>query len=73
VPTRAKAIITHEDMEYRTGSHDLAVEFAPETDPPVGRHARRLQPGGGQLAVERLDVFGNAHPLAGPATSSLSQ
>jgi hypothetical protein len=42
VRTRAKACIAHEDMEYLTGSHDLAVELAPETDLPIGRRARKL-------------------------------
>jgi hypothetical protein len=29
-------------MEYRTGSHEAAVELAPETDLPVGGRPRAL-------------------------------
>jgi hypothetical protein len=39
---RAKACIAHEDMEYRTGSHDEAVENAPESDLRIGGRARAL-------------------------------
>jgi hypothetical protein len=40
--TRIDAAIAHEDMEYLTDSHDLAVELAPETDLPIGKEPRRL-------------------------------
>ena len=39
---RIDAAIAHEDMEYRAGSHDAAVEFAPETDLPIGGRPRAL-------------------------------
>lgn len=39
---RAKACIAHEDMEYRTGTHEGAVEHAPETDLKIGEPSRRL-------------------------------
>jgi hypothetical protein len=42
VQTRAKAAIAHEDMEWRAGTHEAAVELAPETDLSIGRKARRL-------------------------------
>jgi hypothetical protein len=42
VDVRARAIIPHEDIEWRTGSHDLAVELSPETELSIGRHARKL-------------------------------
>jgi hypothetical protein len=42
VRDRAKACIAHEDMEDRTGSHEGAVEHAPETDLPIGGAARKL-------------------------------
>jgi hypothetical protein len=39
---RAKACVAHEDMEWRTGSHELAVELAPETDLNIGGRPRAL-------------------------------
>jgi hypothetical protein len=42
VRERAKACIAHEDMEYRTGTHEEAVEYAPETDLNIGWRARVL-------------------------------
>jgi hypothetical protein len=42
VDVRARAAIAHEDMEWRAGSHDQAVEYSPETDLNIGRHARKL-------------------------------
>src|SRR5262249_7080835 len=39
---RLNAAIAHEFVEGRSGSHDQAVEDAPETDLPIGGHARRL-------------------------------
>jgi hypothetical protein len=39
---RAKAVIAHEDMEWRAGTHEGAVEFAPETDLKIGGRARKL-------------------------------
>jgi hypothetical protein len=42
VKVRAKAAIAHEDMEWRTDSHEMAVELAPETDLNIGAHARKL-------------------------------
>jgi hypothetical protein len=39
---RIDATIAHEDMEYRTGSHEAAVDLAPETDLPIGEAARAL-------------------------------
>jgi hypothetical protein len=42
VDTRSRAAIAHEDMEWRTDSHEMAVELAPETDLNIGRHARKL-------------------------------
>jgi hypothetical protein len=42
VRTRAKACVAHEDMEYRAGTHELAIELAPEKDLLIGRHARKL-------------------------------
>jgi hypothetical protein len=39
---RIDAAIAHEEMEYRTGSHESAVELAPETDLPVGGRVRAL-------------------------------
>jgi hypothetical protein len=39
---RIDAAIAHEDMEYRTGSHEAAVENAPETDLPIGGRPRAL-------------------------------
>jgi hypothetical protein len=42
VKDRAKARIAHEDMEYRTGTHEGAVEYAPETDLRIGGRARAL-------------------------------
>ena len=40
--TRAKAAIAHEDMEWRAGTHDAAVELASETDLNIGGKARKL-------------------------------
>ena len=34
--------IAHEDMEWHTGSHEAAVEHAPETDLPISARARAL-------------------------------
>jgi hypothetical protein len=42
VDVRARAIIAHEDIDWRTGSRDLAVEHASDTDLNIGRHARKL-------------------------------
>jgi len=42
VQVRAKAAIAHEDMEWRTGSHEMAVELAPETDLLIGEEPRKL-------------------------------
>jgi hypothetical protein len=39
---RIDAAISHEDMEWRAGSHEAAVEDAPETDLPIGERPRRL-------------------------------
>jgi hypothetical protein len=39
---RIDAAIAHEDMEHRAGSHDAAVELAPETDLPIGGRPRAL-------------------------------
>jgi hypothetical protein len=39
---RIDAAIAHEEMEYRTGSHEAAVELAPETDLPIGGRPREL-------------------------------
>jgi hypothetical protein len=39
---RIRACIAHEDMEWRTGSHDAAVEHSPETDLHIGGRARAL-------------------------------
>lgn len=40
--TRIDAAIAHEDMEWRAGSHEAAVELAPETDLNIGGKPRRL-------------------------------
>jgi hypothetical protein len=40
--TRIDAAIAHEDMEWRAGTHEAAVELAPETDLPIGRKPRAL-------------------------------
>jgi hypothetical protein len=40
--TRIDAAIAHEDAEWRAGSHEAAVEQAPETDLPIGGGARAL-------------------------------
>ena len=40
--TRARASIAHEDMEWRAGSHEAAVELAPETDLNIGGGPRAL-------------------------------
>jgi hypothetical protein len=42
VRDRVRAVIAHEDMEYRTGSHEMAVEHAPETGLLVGGRVRKL-------------------------------
>ncbi len=42
VQTRVRAVIAHEDREWRAGTHELAVESAPETDLNIGRQARKL-------------------------------
>lgn len=42
VRTRSKAAIAHEDMEWRIGTHEGAVEFAPETELAIGGKARKL-------------------------------
>lgn len=39
---RIDAAIAHEDAERRTGSHEAAVEQAPETELPVGGRVRAL-------------------------------
>ena len=39
---RIDAAIAHEDMEWRAGSHESAVELAPETDLPIGKRPRKL-------------------------------
>lgn len=40
--TRIDAAIAHEDMEWFSGTHEAAVELAPETDLPIGRKPRAL-------------------------------
>lgn len=39
--TRIDAAIAHEDMEWRAGTHEAAVELAPETDLPIGGRPRK--------------------------------
>ncbi|WP_435019112.1 hypothetical protein TA3x_001110 [Tundrisphaera sp. TA3] len=42
LPDRIKATIAHELAEHETGSHEGALESAPDTELPVGPHAKRL-------------------------------
>jgi hypothetical protein len=39
---RFDALIAHEDMEWRTGSHDAAVKAAPETELAISARAREI-------------------------------
>lgn len=40
--TRIDAVIAHEDMEWRAGTQEAAMELASETDLPVGGGPRKL-------------------------------
>ena len=39
---RLDALIAHEETEFRTGSHILALRIAPQTDLPISEAARNL-------------------------------
>lgn len=39
---RVDALIAHEDMEWRTGSHESALKAGPETELPISERAREI-------------------------------